>query len=162
MTSNPEDHPRISSEELTYILQGQKATPQAQAIPWSRILHEPAFWALLSAHFCTNWTWYTFLTWLPVYLVQARGFSLQEMGIYATFPYLAMLVFGNGSAWIADGMIQRGTSITFVRKFWQTMAFVGAALFLYLLSHTASPALRCTVHHPGTRISGLFLSWHGH
>ena len=141
MTNNPEDHPRISSEELTHILQGQKATPQAQAIPWSRILHEPAFWALLSAHFCTNWTWYTFLTWLPVYLVQARGFSLQEMGIYAMFPYLAMLVFGNGSAWIADGMIQRGTSTTFVRKFWQTVAFVGAALFLYLLSLTASPAL---------------------
>ena len=63
------------------------------------------------------------------------------MGFYATFPYLAMLLFGNGSAWMADGMIRRGTRITFVRKFWQTAAFVGAALFLFLLSHTASPAL---------------------
>jgi MFS transporter, ACS family, solute carrier family 17 (sodium-dependent inorganic phosphate cotransporter), other len=141
VTSNPEDHPRISQQELEYILEGQHVTPKAEVIPWSKILHERAFWALLCAHFCTNWTWYTFLTWLPVYLVQARGFSLSEMGFYATFPYIAMMFFGNGSAWIADGMIRRGTSITFVRKLWQTVAFVGAAICLFLLIHVASPIL---------------------
>ncbi len=141
VTSNPEDHPRISQEELDLILQGQRATPKAEAIPWGLILRERAFWALLCAHFCTNWTWYTFLTWLPTYLVQARGFSLSEMGFYATFPYIAMMFFGNGSAWIADGMIRRGTSITFVRKLWQTVAFLGAAVCLYLLIHTAAPML---------------------
>ena len=144
VTNNPEDHPRISQEELHHILQGQHSTPKAETIPWGHILRERAFWALLCAHFCTNWTWYTFLTWLPVYLVQARGFSLSEMGFYATFPYIAMMFFGNGSAWIADGMIRRGASITFVRKLWQTVAFVGAALFLWLLAHTDSSALTVT------------------
>ena len=66
----------------------------------------------------------------------------QEMGFYATFPYIAMVFFGNGSAWIADGMIRRGTSITFVRKLWQTVAFVGAAICLFLLVHAASPSNR--------------------
>ena len=144
VTNNPEDHPRMSQEELHHILQGQHSTPKAETIPWGHILRERAFWALLCAHFCTNWTWYTFLTWLPVYLVQARGFSLSEMGFYATFPYIAMMFFGNGSAWIADGMIRRGASITFVRKLWQTVAFVGAALFLWLLAHTDSSALTVT------------------
>ena len=144
VTNNPEDHPHISQEELHHILQGQHSTPKAETIPWGHILRERAFWALLCAHFCTNWTWYTFLTWLPVYLVQARGFSLSEMGFYATFPYIAMMFFGNGSAWIADGMIRRGASITFVRKLWQTVAFVGAALFLWLLAHTDSSALTVT------------------
>lgn len=144
VTNNPEDHPRMSQEELHHILQGQHSTPKAETIPWGHILRERAFWALLCAHFCTNWTWYTFLTWLPVYLVQARGFSLSEMGFYATFPYIAMMFFGNGSAWIADGMIRRGASITFVRKLWQTVAFVGAALFLWLLAHTGSSALTVT------------------
>lgn len=141
VTSNPEDHPRISQEELNLILQGQHATPKAETIPWGLILHERAFWALLCAHFCTNWTWYTFLTWLPTYLVQARGFSLSEMGFYATFPYIAMMFFGNGSAWMADRMIQGGTSITFVRKLWQTVAFVGAAVCLFALIQVASPML---------------------
>ena len=144
VTNNPEDHPHISQEELHHILQGQHSTPKAETIPWGHILRERAFWALLCAHFCTNWTWYTFLTWLPVYLVQARGFSLSEMGFYATFPYIAMMFFGNGSAWIADGMIRRGASLTLVRKLWQTVAFVGAALFLWLLAHTDSSALTVT------------------
>ncbi len=141
VTNKPEDHPRVSPEELDYILQGQRSTPQAQTIPWRRFFRERAFWALLCAHFCTNWTWYTFLTWLPTYLVQVRGFSLAEMGIYATFPYIAMIGIGNGVAWVADGMIQRGVSVTTVRKLSQTLAFGGAALFLLLLTQTTSPWL---------------------
>lgn len=141
VTNNPEEHPRISTEEVQLILQGQQATPKAQAIPWGRFFAEPAFWALMCAHFCTNWTWYTFLTWLPSYLVQVRGFSLNEMGIYATFPYLAMMFIGNGTAWLADDMIRRGLSVTFVRKIFQTVAFGGAGLFLVLLTHTTSPGM---------------------
>ncbi|MBI3245347.1 MAG: ACS family MFS transporter [Deltaproteobacteria bacterium] len=140
VTNNPEDHPGISAEEVHLILQGQPATQPAQAIPWDRFFREPAFWALLCAHFCTNWTWYTFLTWLPSYLVQVRGFSLNEMGIYATFPYLAMMVIGNGSAWIADERVRRGASVTLVRKISQTVAFVGAGFFLLALTQTSSPA----------------------
>src|SRR5215475_11742147 len=141
VTNNPEDHPRMSQEELDLILQGHHATPQAQTIPWGRILRERAFWALLCAHFCTNWTWYTFLTWLPTYLVQVRGFSLNEMGVYATFPYIAMMFIGNGAAWLADDLIRRGVGITLVRKVSQTVCFCGAGLFLLLLAHTSSPAL---------------------
>ncbi|MBI3326494.1 MAG: hypothetical protein HYZ81_07315, partial [Nitrospinae bacterium] len=73
--------------------------------------------------------------------VQVRGFSLAEMGVYATFPYIAMMFIGNGMAWVADSMIQRGASITRVRKLSQSLAFGGAALFLLLLTQTTSPAL---------------------
>jgi len=141
VTNNPEEHPRISPDEIQLILQGQQTTPKAQTVPWDRFFRQPAFWALLCAHFCTNWTWYTFLTWLPSYLVQVRGFSLNEMGVYATFPYIAMMFVGNGTAWLADDMIRRGFSVTIVRKIFQTVAFGGAGVFLLLLAHTESQAL---------------------
>ncbi|MEW6296556.1 MAG: ACS family MFS transporter [Thermodesulfobacteriota bacterium] len=141
VTSRPEDHPRISPAELQHILQGQSSAPQARVIPWRRFFQERAFWALICAHFCTNWTWYVFLTWLPVYLVQVRGFSLQEMGVYAMFPYLAMMLIGNGAAWLADSLIRRGISITLIRKGSQTVAFLGAALFLFLLTRSTTPWL---------------------
>lgn len=141
VTNNPEDHPRITPEEVRLILQGQRETPRAQVVPWRQFFRSPAFWALLCAHFCTNWTWYTFLTWLPSYLVQVKGFSLNEMGVYATFPYIAMMLIGNGSAWLADEVIRRGVSVTLVRKISQTVCFGGAGLFLLLLSHASSPAL---------------------
>lgn len=138
VTDKPEDHPRMSPTELQTILSGQSSTPQAESIPWQRFFRERAFLALICAHFCTNWTYYVFLTWLPTYLVQVRGFSLQEMGVYATFPYIAMMLIANATAWIADGMIQRGTSVTFVRKLFQTLAFMGATLFLLILTVSES------------------------
>ena len=138
VTDRPEDHPSISEAEIQTILHGQASTPQAEAIPWRRFFREPAFLALICAHFSTNWTYYIFLTWLPTYLVQVRQFSLQEMGLYATFPYVAMMVIGNGAAWVADGMIQAGTSVTRVRKLFQTVAFLGATVFLLLLTVSES------------------------
>jgi ACS family sodium-dependent inorganic phosphate cotransporter len=50
-----------------------------------------------------------------------------------------MMGIGNGVAWVADGMIRRGVSITTVRKLSQTLAFGGAMLFLILLTQTISP-----------------------
>jgi ACS family sodium-dependent inorganic phosphate cotransporter len=63
------------------------------------------------------------------------------MGVYATFPYIAMMLIGNGTAWLADDVIRRGVSITLVRKISQTVAFGGAGVFLLLLAHADSPAL---------------------
>jgi ACS family sodium-dependent inorganic phosphate cotransporter len=138
VTDKPEDHPNISEAEIQTILHGQASTPQAEAIPWRRFFREPAFLALICAHFSTNWTYYIFLTWLPTYLVQVRQFSLQEMGLYATFPYVAMMLIGNGAAWVADGMIKAGTSVTRVRKLFQTVAFLGATVFLLILTISES------------------------
>jgi ACS family sodium-dependent inorganic phosphate cotransporter len=95
-------------------------------------------WLLWLQYFCLSYGWYFYITWLPTYLVQVRGFSLTEMGIYATFPYIAMIVIGNSVAWGADVMIRRGTSVTTVRKLSQTLAFGGAMVFLLLLTQATS------------------------
>jgi len=63
------------------------------------------------------------------------------MGVYATLPYIAMMLIGNGTAWLADEMIRRGMSIAVVRKIFQTVAFGGAGLCLLLLAHTDSQTL---------------------
>jgi ACS family sodium-dependent inorganic phosphate cotransporter len=60
------------------------------------------------------------------------------MGIYAMFPYLAMMLAANGAGWIADRLIHRGVHITLVRKGFQSLCFVGSAVCLLLLSTTTS------------------------
>ena len=138
VTSWPEEHPTISPAELAYIQQDLPEVAPVEAIPWRLFFSSSAFWALVVGQFCTLWTWYMFLTWLPIYLVKARGFSLEEMGVYAMLPYLAMLLAANGAGWIADGLIRRGVSITLVRKGFQSLCFVGSAGCLLLLSATTS------------------------
>lgn len=141
VTSRPEEHPTISAAELAYIQQGLSQTDPVETVPWRFFFSSSAFWALVVGQFCTLWTWYMFLTWLPIYLVSVRGFSLEEMGIYAMFPYLAMLLAANAAGWTADGLIRRGVSTTLVRKGFQTLCFVGSAACLLLLSATTSQGL---------------------
>jgi MFS transporter, ACS family, solute carrier family 17 (sodium-dependent inorganic phosphate cotransporter), other len=138
VTSRPEEHPTISPAELAYIRHDLPAVAPVEAIPWRLFFSSSAFWALLVGQFCTLWTWYMLLTWLPIYLVKARGFSLEEMGVYAMLPYCAMLFAANGAGWLADGLIRRGVPITLVRKGFQSLCFVGSAICLLLLSATAS------------------------
>lgn len=141
VTSRPEDHPTISRAELAYIQHDRPEAAPVDAVPWRRFFSSRAFWALLVGQFCTLWTWYMLLTWMPIYLIKARGFSLEEMGLYATVPYLAMVVAANGAGWLADGLIRRGVSITLVRKGFQSLCFMGSAACLLLLSATTSQGL---------------------
>ena len=40
-------------------------------VPWLHILISPAVWAIVIAHFCNNWGFYTLLTCMPTYFKQA-------------------------------------------------------------------------------------------
>jgi ACS family sodium-dependent inorganic phosphate cotransporter len=138
VTSQPEEHPTISPAELAYIQLDRPEVTPVETVPWRLFFSSSAFWALLVGQFCTLWTWYMLLTWMPIYLVKARGFSLEEMGMYAMLPYLAMLLAANSAGWLADGLIRRGVSTTRVRKVFQSICFVGSAVCLLLLSATTS------------------------
>ncbi len=47
--------------------------------PWFKIWTSPAVWAIIIAHFCNNWGFYTFLTCLPSYFKEVLNFSLSQV-----------------------------------------------------------------------------------
>lgn len=49
-----------------------------------------------------NITLWGFTTWLPTYLVQARGFSMVQMGVAASLPFVAGSFGGIVGAWLSD------------------------------------------------------------
>ncbi len=56
------------------------AAPKAAAepvekkpVPWGAFLSNSAVWAIIVAHFCFNWGYYTLLAWLPSYFEMALG-----------------------------------------------------------------------------------------
>jgi fucose permease len=83
-----------------------------------------------SGHFAANYTLYFVLTWLPLYLVKDRGFSIREM---AEFGALAYCIFGASAVaagWTCDRLIARGAALDSVRKATIVIGHVGAALCL--------------------------------
>lgn len=86
---------------------------------------EPSFRALLArremwgaaiGHFASNYAFYLVLSWLPLYLVKAHGYSLVEMAKLGGLVYAISAVTGLGWGVLADRLMSRGANATLVRK----------------------------------------------
>ena len=110
-----------------------------RAIPWRRLLRSRAVWAIIINHFCGNWALYVLLAWLPSYFKTTFNVSLANAGLLSAAPWAIYFVMGNVAGWLADAMIARGRSVTFVRKTVQISALVGSGAFLLLLQTASTP-----------------------
>jgi predicted MFS family arabinose efflux permease len=77
-------------------------------VPVSRLLRSWALWAMGIGHAAGNYGFYFLLAWLPLFLVQQRGFSIQEMTLLASLGYgvqaAAALTLGSFSdRWTRSG-----------------------------------------------------------
>ncbi len=126
-------------------VKGGRGIPEVSAeavheTPWARLLRTPAVWAIVVAHFSTNWSLYVLLAWLPSYFKQTFAVSLTNAGLLSAAPSLAMFVMANVAGAMADRMIRAGTRATVVRKLMQSIGLFGVATFLLLLPLASSPA----------------------
>ncbi len=111
----PEDHKKISKAELNYI-QSDPADPQ-EKIPWMQLLKYKQTWAFTIAKFLTDPIWWFYLYWVPKFLNQKHGITLDKIGIPLIIIYL-MADFGSiGGGWLSSFFINRGWSVNKGRKF---------------------------------------------
>jgi MFS family permease len=90
----------------------QGVTPPALAL----ILRQRALWGASVGHFASNYTYYFILSWLPLYLVKARGFSIGSMALIASWAYAFNAVSALGMGRLQDHWIRTGRSTTLVYK----------------------------------------------
>ncbi|TDN69758.1 ACS family glucarate transporter-like MFS transporter/ACS family D-galactonate transporter-like MFS transporter [Paraburkholderia sp. BL10I2N1] len=125
---NPADHPRVNRAELDYIEQGggvangqKKAAPGvgAQNSGWAlvrRLLSNRMLLGVYLAQYCINVLTYFFLTWFPIYLVQARGMTILQAGLVASLPAICGFSGGVLGGILSDSLIRHGHSLTVARK----------------------------------------------
>ena len=94
------------------------------AAGWGELLRYRQVWAVVMARFVTDPIWWLYVFWLPSYFQEARGFSLQQVGWSAWFPFLA--ADGAHGRRLGLGLSdRRGWSVDRARK---TVMTVGALL----------------------------------
>jgi ACS family sodium-dependent inorganic phosphate cotransporter len=76
-------------------------------------------------HFCHNWGTFILLTWMPTYYNQVLGLDLRSSGLFSVLPWVTMAIAANVGGWIADTLVERGWSVTHVRKIMQTVSAGG-------------------------------------
>lgn len=142
----PALHPTISEEERAHLAHLESEVGGTrEPIPWRVLLSHRAVWALIINHFCSNWTLYLMLAWLPSYFRDAQHLSIAGSGLFAILPWVCQFVVGNTAAWAADRTIARGHSVTRVRRWVQCTSLLGSAACFLLASQatTLGMALGC-------------------
>jgi D-galactonate transporter len=125
---NPSDHPRVNKAELEHIENGgglihpQKKTAYADAAgpeSWfyvRQLMSNRMLLGVYLAQYCINVLTYFFLTWFPIYLVQARGMTILQAGLTASLPAICGFTGGVLGGVFSDALIRRGHSLTVARK----------------------------------------------
>jgi ACS family glucarate transporter-like MFS transporter len=125
---NVKDHPLISESEIECIERGGGLVnidrvvggrSTAHALTWAgvrQLLSQRMLVGIYLGQFCITTLTYFFITWFPVYLVQARHMSILRGGFAAALPALCGSVGGVLGGLCSDAFLRRGSSLTFARK----------------------------------------------
>ena len=78
-----------------------------RAVPWGVLLRSRNLMALCAMYFGAIYGWYFYLTWLPTYLLRARGFDLAAVGWLAALPLLGIATGSLAGGLLADALTRR-------------------------------------------------------
>jgi MFS family permease len=105
MRDDPREHRGVSAAEVAEI--GPPAHEPHTAVPWGRFLRSRNLIVICAMYFCAIYGWYFFMTWLPQYLENARGFSLAQTSWLAALPWLAIAAGCFFGGLVSDALVRR-------------------------------------------------------
>ncbi|XP_039293719.1 sialin [Nilaparvata lugens] len=144
VSETPRTDKKISEAEREYIEESIGITSSSNLskieVPWHSILTSVPVWAIVAAHFCENWGFYTLLTELPTFMTDRFGHNMHDAGVLSSFPFLVMGIVVQCSGYLADWLRSTGLLSTMqVRKLFTCSGFMSQAIFLVAAAHLSSP-----------------------
>ncbi len=137
------DTPQEHSGDLEKVAK-QSTSPKSEArehepIPWGKFFGSRAVLLLWGQYMCLNFGWVFYVTWLPTYLLEARGVSLGKTALLAGLPLffggLGSLCCGFVSSSLERWMGDTKTA----RRVLAGLGFTGAAICFALSIHIKDP-----------------------
>ena len=113
---DPEKHKSVTPEQLAYLQAERGAGKDGPHVSWSSLFGYRTIWGMMIGFFCLNFVIYFFITWFPTYLMQARHFSLAQLGTLGLLPGLVSIPCGWLGGFTSDALYRRGWSLTKARK----------------------------------------------
>ena len=124
----PRDQPGITAQELAEI--GEHGNEAHRSPPWRKLLRLKQLWLIVFAYGFYAWGSWFYFNWFPTWMVHAGGFSLSEMGVYASFPFF----LGIGSNLIGGVLCDRLAARIGLQKAYRTITFVCLTITSMLLA----------------------------
>ncbi len=131
---SPEEHPKLSQEELAYIRQ-DGPPDNGKPMKWRELIGYRATWAFAIPKFMTDAIWWFYLTWLPTFFNSNPAFTtklnLKQVGI----PFLVIYLVSDGGSvffgWLATKFIGLGWSVNKARKVTMLICALGVVPIVF-------------------------------
>jgi sugar phosphate permease len=105
----PEEHPSANEAEVEVIRDGLPVVAShTHEIPWRVFLRSRNIFFLCAMYFCYGYGLYFYITWLPTYLIRARGFDTEWASIFSSLPWLCGAAAFLCGGWLTDTLVRRG------------------------------------------------------
>ncbi|MBI2962473.1 MAG: MFS transporter [Deltaproteobacteria bacterium] len=104
---DPHQHPAVNDTELREIVAGGGGQRPHGPVPWPALIANRSLLALCGMYGAGIYGWYFYLTWLPTYLLRARGFDLRHTGWLAALPLVAIAAGVFLGGWLSDRLARR-------------------------------------------------------
>ena len=145
--SPPKDHPWLSDEERQYILSGQQNQDkdgdgeydEGYNPSTGQLLGHKQSWGVIIASAAIDPIWWLFVVWIPIYLNEVYGMSIEEIGKYGWVPYVGAMVGAWFGGLLAQNRIQVGWSVDKTRKMVITLGCLIMLPALLMLSNPGGP-----------------------
>ena len=115
----PEEHPKLSREELAHIRQDGGAVNEKPA-KWRELVQFRATWAFALPKFMTDAIWWFYLTWLPTFFNSNPAFPAKLDLKQVTIPFLVIYIISDAGSiffgWLATRFIGMGWTVNKARK----------------------------------------------
>jgi MFS transporter, ACS family, glucarate transporter len=147
----PRKHPKMSQAELDYIIAGgalvdidsvkeRKAGARLSGGVFRSLLTNRMLWCAYIGQYCIIALSYFFITWFPIYLVQARAMDIMQAGFATVAPSVFGFAGGSSGGIISDYLIQIGWSVSWARKMPYIVGMFMASMLVFA-SYSDSNAL---------------------
>ncbi|TMV81915.1 MFS transporter [Thioclava sp. BHET1] len=123
----PREHSGVSRAELERMIEGgamvdidsRRELASRPPFRWSTLgmlFSNRMLWCAYIGQYCGIALSYFFITWFPIYLVQARGMNVMEAGISTVLPAIAGFLGGITGGALSDALIRAGWTVSRARK----------------------------------------------
>jgi len=110
----PQDNPRVSKEELSYIL-SDPPEPDTR-VSWSHLLGYRQTWAFVMGKTLTDPIWWFYLFWLAKFLVSEHHLPLTGVALPIIVIYNCATVGSIVGGWLPARFLERGWTVNRARK----------------------------------------------
>jgi len=107
--------------------------------PWVEMIRK--MWLVTFVDFCYGWSLWVFLTWLPSYLKDARGFDLKQLALFTSLPLMAGVIGDTLGGVVSDQILKRTGNLKLARRLMLVIGMGGSLAFILPVVSVSDPIM---------------------